>query len=143
MDRVDRVDSISFCVHGEPKGKGRPRFTKSGHAYTPRDTAEYEEYVKAEYLKQCRGERFGDDDELVMFISAYYKIPDRTSKKKLEQMVSGQIRPIKKPDTDNIIKIIADSLNGLAYKDDSRIVSVVCTKYYGTIPRVVVRIERN
>ena len=78
-----------------------------------------------------------------MFISAYYKIPDRTSKKKLEQMVSGQIRPIKKPDTDNIIKIIADSLNGLAYKDDSRIVSVVCTKYYGTIPRVVVRIERN
>lgn len=27
--------NISFIVFGEPVGKGRPRFTRGGHAYTP------------------------------------------------------------------------------------------------------------
>ena len=38
---------ITFIVYGEPKGKGRPRFTKNGRAYTPVTTQEYENAVKA------------------------------------------------------------------------------------------------
>ena len=34
---------IKFTIEGEPKGKGRPRFTRGGHAYTPKETVEYEE----------------------------------------------------------------------------------------------------
>ena len=34
-------------------------------------------------------------------------------------MFKGEMLPTKKPDVDNIIKIILDSLNGLAYKDDA------------------------
>lgn len=36
----------------------------------------------------------------------------------------------KKPDADNIIKIIADALNGVAYNDDKQIVMCSCGKYY-------------
>ena len=32
-------------------------------------------------------------------------------------MLEGVIRPSKKPDIDNVVKVIADSLNKIAYKD--------------------------
>ena len=38
-------------------------------------------------------------------------------------------RPIKRPDTDNIAKIVLDSLNGLAYKDDSAVVDLVVKSF--------------
>lgn len=36
---------IEFTVPGIPVGKGRPRFTKDGHAHTPGKTREYENKV--------------------------------------------------------------------------------------------------
>lgn len=51
------------------------------------------------------------------------------------------IRPTKKPDMDNIIKIIADALNGIAYYDDSQIVDTAVRKFYSDEPRVVVKIS--
>lgn len=38
--------SISFSVPGEPVGKGRPRFTRTGHPYTPGKTGSYESLVR-------------------------------------------------------------------------------------------------
>lgn len=40
---------IEFTVDGEPVGKGRPRFTRSGHTYTPEKTADYEQLVKLSF----------------------------------------------------------------------------------------------
>ena len=51
-------------------------------------------------------------------------------------MFKGEMLPTKKPDVDNIIKIILDSLNGLAYKDDARIAACSCQKFYASNPRV-------
>ncbi|MCM1007771.1 MAG: RusA family crossover junction endodeoxyribonuclease [Ruminococcus flavefaciens] len=50
-------------------------------------------------------------------------------------MLGAKLRPIKKPDADNVLKIIADSLNGIACHDDSQIVSCEIHKYYGEIPQ--------
>jgi len=36
-----------------------------------------------------------------------------------------------KPDCDNLIKIVADSLNGIVYRDDVQIVRVSASKQYG------------
>ena len=60
--------------------------------------------------------------------------PERAAK------LAGAIRPTKKPDIDNCIKIIADALNGLAYVDDTQIVGVTAEKFYAEIPRVEVEI---
>jgi Holliday junction resolvase RusA-like endonuclease len=38
--------------------------------------------------------------------------------------------PTKKPDGDNIAKAILDSLNDVAYHDDSYVVELVASKYY-------------
>ena len=45
-------------------------------------------------------------------------------------MLKNKIYATKKPDADNIIKIIADALNGVAYNDYKQIFMCSCEKYY-------------
>lgn len=132
-----------FCIHGEPQGKGRPRFsTVCGHVKprTPDETVLYENLVKTEYRQQS-GARFPDDAMLDVRIFAYYSIPKSVSKKKRQAMLDKRIRPTKKPDFDNIGKVICDSLNGIAYRDDAQVVDSMVRKFYGETPKVVVTIE--
>lgn len=133
---------INFTVMGEPKGKGRPRFCRNtGHAITPKDTVNYETLVKMEYTQACGEQMFPDDAMLDMRIKAYYSIPKSASKKRHAAMLSGDIRPTKKPEMDNVIKIIADSLNKIAYRDDTQIVDCQVRKFYSEKPRVEVMIQ--
>lgn len=136
------MKKVRFTVYGEPKGKGRPRFmVGTKHPYTPKDTVSYEVLTRMEYEYQCKGYRFPDDAMLDMRIIAFYRIPKSMSKKKKAMMAAGAIRPTKKPDMDNVVKIIADSLNHVAYKDDTQIVDVQCRKFYSDEPRVEVTIR--
>lgn len=130
-----------ITIPGEPVGKGRPRFTRSGHTYTPAVTENYEKLVKLQYAIIYGAERFEAGTMLSLHITAYMGIPKSATKKKRAAILSGEIRPTKKPDFDNIEKIIADALNGVAYKDDSQIVDSLCKKYYSDKPRVVVEIN--
>ena len=121
---------IDFTIPGEPFGKGRPRFTKSGHTYTPEKTAVYENLVKLEYAHRYGDDHFEDGKALGMLIKAYFQIPKSVSKKKRAEMINGDILPTKKPDADNILKIIADALNGIAYDDDKQVVTAEVQKLY-------------
>ena len=123
-----------FVVPGEPTGKGRPRKTKWG-MHTPEKTVLYENLVKT-----CYNGKF-HNGALRMTITANYAIPKSASKKKVEQMLKGELFPTKKPDCDNVIKIIADALNEIAYKDDCQIVSLHIEKRYSHIPQIIVEIE--
>ena len=137
------MTEIRFTIIGEPKGKGRPRFnTHTGHAITPKDTVNYETLVHMEYMKQCENFRFPEDAMLDMRIKAFYSIPKSKSKKVKESMRKHIVRPTKKPDMDNVIKIIADALNQVAYRDDTQIVDCQCRKFYSEEPRVEVSIKQ-
>ena len=133
---------IRFVIPGEPKGKGRPRLGRSGHAYTPHDTANYENLVKV-----CFRDNYPDHipiDPSVGVkaeIKAFYSIPKSASKKKRLGMQIGFVRPLKKPDCDNIAKIVCDALNGIAYHDDSQIYEMTVQKHYSDTPSVTVRLE--
>ena len=132
---------IYFTVYGEPKGKGRPRFSRNGHTYTPETTANYENLVKLEFERQC-SKRYEKGEQLRMVIQAHFGIPKSTPKKQREAMLARAIRPTKQPDADNILKIVADSLNGLAYHDDAQLVYAEVEKYISEEPRVSVKIEQ-
>ncbi len=132
---------IKVMIKGEPVGKGRPRFTRSGQPYTPEKTKQYENYVKWCYKSQNGGIRYSEDVPLKVSIVALLKIPAATSKKKRADMLARKIKPTKKPDVDNITKIILDALNGLAYYDDKQIVQQYTEKWYSENPCVYVRIE--
>lgn len=124
---------VSFVVEGEPVAKGRPRFnTRTGRAYTPQKTLDYE-YKMRRIYKDTVNHYF--EGYVRLTVNAYYSIAKSDSKKKKEQKLSGEIRPNKKPDIDNIIKCI-DALNDIAFKDDSCIVEVVANKYFSDNPRV-------
>ena len=56
-------------------------------------------------------------------------------------MLTGQSRPSAKPDIDNVIKAVLDALNGIAYKDDARVVELEARKVYGNEPGVAVEIH--
>ena len=132
-----------FCIHGDPQGKGRSRFsTVCGHVHTrtPDETVLYENLVKTEYRQQV-GVKFPDDAMLDVRIFAYYPIPKSASKRKRQAMLEKKIRPTKKPDWDNVGKVICDSLNGIAYRDDAQVVDSMVRKFYGEDPKVVVTIE--
>ena len=132
-----------FTVYGEPRGKGRPRFNKNGHTYTPADTAKYERMVRAMFLSRYpRAEQIGKDIPVRAKINAYYKIPDSAGKGRKQLMKAGLIRPTKKPDTDNIAKILLDALNGYAYHDDAQVVELEVKKIYAqSEPYVDILIE--
>lgn len=141
----DDMQSIRFSIPGSPFGKQRPRVVNKGKfstAYTPKETVNYENLVKVMYQEAAKGKRFRDDDMLDVRIIAYYEIPKSTSKKRRKLMLEHQIRPTKRPDFDNIGKIICDSLNKLAYRDDSAIVDAQVRKFYSDKPRVDVVIKK-
>lgn len=136
--------SVKFTVLGEPQGKGRPRFTTvAGHAQavTPKQTVLYENLIKTEYLRQVKTPRFPDNEMLTMSVRAYYSIPTSASKKKRQGMIEGYIMPTKKPDADNILKVVADSLNQIAYRDDAQIITATITKLYSDQPRIEIVID--
>ena len=132
------MNQVVFTVLGEPSGKGRLRFSgytgangkTYARAYTTKKTVMYENLVKLEYEKQCGEFRFPDGAMLDMRIMAYYGIADSKSKKMKEKMRAGIVRPTKKPDMDNCLKVIADSLNNIAYRDDTQIVDCQVRKFF-------------
>lgn len=130
---------IEVVVPGKPHGKGRPRFSrKSGRAYTPEATANYEAVLKFEAMNTYRGAPL--DGPLEIEITAYSDIPASWSKKKRDAALAGLLRPITKPDGDNLAKM-ADACNGVLWRDDSQITDWVIRKRYSDQPRLVLRVK--
>lgn len=137
-----------FTIPGPPIGKGRPRATTiNGVArmYTPKKTASYETLVVMAYT-QAGGVKL--DGFVHINIAATFEMPLSWSMEKRKEH-DGQ--PCgKKPDGDNILKIVADALNGVAYHDDAAIVYAAVSKTWGQDGSVTVAlfsrdetIERN
>lgn len=130
---------IGLTIPGDPLGKQRHRSGRYGQ-YTPIKTVNYETQVR-ERFAACYPTRELMLGPLVIEIRAYLAIPKSATKKKRAAMLANIIRPTKKPDYDNISKIIGDALNGVAYKDDSQIVSATIHKYYSDNPRVELSVK--
>jgi Holliday junction resolvase RusA-like endonuclease len=129
---------IKLIIPGEPCAKQRPRLGK-GFTYTPAKTVNYETLIKELYIIGNYGKQL--EGRLEMTVKAYFSIPKSASKKDREDMECKRKQPTKKPDWDNIGKIVSDALNGLAYHDDSQIVRATVEKWYSPTPRVDIYIE--
>ena len=81
------------------------------------------------------------DDFIRISVLAVYPIPKSASKAKKTAMTDGSILPAVKPDVDNVLKLIMDALNGVAYLDDKQVVDARCAKMYADNPCTIVSIE--
>lgn len=117
---------MKFKISGKIKAKQRPKFGK-GRTYTPTDTINYENYIKILYQQECKKHFTGP---VKMVITAYFQMPASKIKteRALKKFLTELPYPVKKPDADNIGKIVADSINGIAYKDDSQVVDMQIIK---------------
>lgn len=135
---------MRFTVNASPQGKARARtvrnrYTGKVHSYTPENTSDYEDLIRWSY--KDAGGKYYDKQLMSVNINAFYPIPMSYSKKKRTACLMGEIRPTKKPDLDNIVKAILDSLNGVAWYDDSQVVCLTINKYFGERGCVVVNVD--
>ena len=123
------IKEIYFIVPGEVVPKGRPRFTRSGHAFTPKRTTDYETKVKSYYVTEYPYGKAFEDESLEIVLNVYMALPKSISKKKRDHMLCYEF-PTKRPDLDNLLKSVCDALNGVAYNDDSQIVMATVNKFW-------------
>ena len=132
--------TVIFEVPGTPVGKARPRITRFG-AYTPEKTIVAEDTIRREYAAAYKGFMFGEKSQLYMVVNAHFPVPQSASAKTKKHMMCGVLRPTKKPDWDNIGKLVSDALNGVAYYDDKQIVECMVRKFYSDRPRIEIIID--
>ncbi len=138
--------TVTFHVPGKPQGKAiagtfRNKHTGNSMSVTPDNTVLYENLIKDQYLNHCHGMYLERGVPVTLRIVARYLPPKSTSKKRTQDMLEGREFPLKKPDIDNIVKVVADALNGVAYHDDTQIVYVAAKKAYSAVEGLDITVE--
>ena len=107
-----------------PIAKGRARFNiRSGTAYTPTKTRTFERAVKLSAIKQMQAAGFSTILGPVSVSVVFVVNKPKTTKRP---------HPIMRPDIDNFLKSLFDSLNMVLWKDDSQIIKLLAEKTYPT-----------
>lgn len=136
---------LTLIIPGEPCAQGRPRFSTHGgfvKAYDPAKSRNYKAYVKMCAIKSMQEQGWKCTElPLSIEIRAFMSVPPSKPKKFKQAAIVGTERPTKKPDVDNVFKILTDALSGIAYKDDKQIVAATINKWYAETPRVEVLIR--
>lgn len=109
--------------------KGRARFARNGHAYTPRPTRDFERDISQMARSQWGSKALLDEPLTVKFEFSIKK----------PKTVSRQF-PTVKPDLSNLIKSIEDALNGIVWRDDSLIISIEAFKHYSDKDEIILTI---
>jgi Holliday junction resolvase RusA-like endonuclease len=76
-----------------------------------------------------------------MTVDIYLALPTSEHKRVQAAMLLGHLRPMKKPDSDNVLKTAADGLNGIVYRDDKQIVEATVRKWWSLDPKLVITVE--
>lgn len=158
--------TVLIVLEGDPRGKGRPRFSSYGgfvKVYTDTETAKYEELIQHEVLRHIGGQALIDRVKQIKrrtFIEAFkdfggqpifagpvrvemeirHQIRASWTKAKKEAALAGHIAPTLKPDPDNVAKIWFDAFNDCIWKDDTQVVKISVEKSFSEDPSVLVRV---
>ena len=102
------------------RSKARPRMSKSGHVYTPKETAQYEKYIREQWharYRHCKP----FSGAVAVTLSYRYQRPKSHYLRGLLRETAPK-HYTQTPDLDNIEKAVLDALNKVAYEDDKQIV---------------------
>lgn len=134
-DRLSREESLpdplTFIVRGPPVPKGRPRLGRGRRVYTPTRTLDYEALVRACASAALAMYNRGKPKARAWRLDASYLLTARF-----------YMPNARRVDIDNISKCALDSLNGVAYRDDSQVIDLVASRRIDRLnPRAEIRIE--
>ena len=130
--------TFHFTIFMLPKASPRPRYSSKGLMF----------YVKgASDNKKIFQEAMKDSDfpiintPMKFCCTSYLPIPNTMKKHEKILAEMGLIRPISKPDFDNLAKTYSDMIQGIVMTDDALIVEGISRKYYSCKPRIEIIIE--
>jgi len=127
---------VTFTISGKPFAKQRPRMTRQGRAFTPKETVSFERAVG-----QIAAPMFPVplQGPLKLIIWATFAPAQSWSKKKTAAYLGRH--HTQRPDLDNVAKAIKDGLNRIAYADDCQVAEMTCRKIWGPVAQTVVTIK--
>ena len=137
----ERPLKIELELEMEPVAAQRTRKNrKTGHFYVPGAK------VNRKTIQKLAGKQLPEDfekikTEIKINIKSYLPIPKAFSKSEKYLAELGLIRPITKPDIDNLEKTILDGFNKFLWYDDSQVVDSRSRKFYSCHPRVEVIVK--
>ena len=131
----------TFCVSGTPVSKARAQVVRlpngASHSYTPAKTVNAEAEVRYAY-KAAYPNADPHEGPLTISVMATFVPPISWPKWKRALALTGAWRHVKKPDGDNLVKLVKDALRSVAYLDDSQVFVTHIRKSYGDVPRTIV-----
>lgn len=125
----------TFTISGKPFAKQRPRMTRTGRAYTPKATVQFEAVVRSIAARHFPKPL---DGPVSVEIWASFEPPKSWSKKKTAQHINRH--HTQRPDLDNCMKAILDGLNRVAFADDAQVAEMQLRKVWGPTNGTVVTI---
>ena len=131
--------ALTFTVPGEPVPQPRPRVSTRGgfaRAYVP---AKHPVHAYRDALAAAaRVAGAGVHGEPVSVVIDFVWERPKSHMRKSGVKPDAPVLP--RPDLDNTTKAVLDSLNGVAWEDDSQVQRLVVEKSYGPEARTTVRI---
>jgi Holliday junction resolvase RusA-like endonuclease len=134
-----RVRRVRFQIPGYARGKARPRHIPGQvRPFTPAKTVGYEKTI-ANAGKEVWP--FAPTSNAIMLIITVMVMPTESWPRwKHALIASGQLRPVAKPDLDNIEKAVSDGLNGVIWRDDVQITECRKVRKWSDSPGVFVEV---
>lgn len=129
---------LQLLIEGAPQGKGRPRSRivrprgKSMfiQVYPDPDSAKTEEMISIQARIAMRGIPI-ITGAAKLEVLCMFAVPKSWPQRDRIDALAGDLRPLVKPDWDNLGKLVSDAFNEIVWKDDSQVVDAHVQKFYG------------
>ena len=136
--------TIVLRVAGNATGKARPRFNRAtGVAYDTAENRAAENDVRAVW-REAGEPRLPDDMAVAIYVLIVAVRPAGHFRKDGSLSAEGLRHPVprnKKPDVDNALKLIMDSLNGRAYRDDVQVARACVERWWGRHAETLIKLR--
>jgi len=153
---INTEDWTEVCIDGPPKTKPRPAFMswmRGGHMFRRivNVTRADELAFRNQFLENLRAQNnlsgppqlpiFKKKDAVQLHVEFHRQLPlnqfvaeDRSRGLRSAHLYGTQPWDTKRPDVDNLAKLVMDALSGVLYPDDQQIVQILMTKTCDTRP---------
>lgn len=136
------MSEITFFIHGTPRSWKETRFTKTGHAYKPKENVVWQDSILGQAMQHAPAKPF--DCPLRVDVEFVYAMPKSWPKWKREWAL-GRIKvshflPNTTSDRENLMKPFFDALEGPFWVNDRLVATGLVSTSYGLEPGIQVTI---
>jgi len=135
------VKTITFEVPGNPVPQPRARISTRGgfgRAYTPGDHPIHAYRAAVAAAARAAGATPTDAVPITLIVDLVFARPKSHYRK---SGLKPDAPKLPRPDCSNVLKGLEDSLNGVAWVDDTQVGKVIVEKSFGTEGRTTIRIS--